>query len=225
MLRILTTTEVLQVRAAAGPTPTGLRDRAIVALAYGCGLRAAEISAADCRDVDFRHCTITVPTAKQRGARRRRTVPIPALAQCDLRDYLTAARPALITTAPRHVRALILAADRGQVRRGHRISRQSIRYRVKALFRRAGIDVDGCCCHALRHAFATHTLHGMRARTGNGGWAPADAQRQLQLLLGHESLRSTGIYFDVGQEELAATVNRCHPWGRPVQLTLGEVDQ
>lgn len=226
MNRILSPQDVARIRGATTDTPAGLRDRAVIALAYGCGMRAGEILAANLADLDFQRSTIRVTTLKQRGRKRERVLPLPQLARADLRDYLVRGRPALLDGRPTDQPALILGAWRGHMRLltsgpnagaysgdDARWTGGALRIRLKACFRRAGVDVQGCGCHALRHAYATHLLQAMLD-------TQRDALRQVQLLLGHEKLSSTGIYLDVTQEKLEAAVNAAHPWAHAQQLTL-----
>ena len=164
----LTPLEITRVRAQTTDTPAGLRDRAIIALAYGCGMRTCEIIAADADDLDFDGATILVRTAKQRGKRRERTLPLPPLAQTDLAEYLARGRPRLAARA----RPLILPDFRGQPSLpgvACRISPQSIRSRIGRCFALAGVDGS---MHALRHAYATHILAALVAEP--------DALRRVQ---------------------------------------------
>jgi len=210
MPRLLTALEISRARSCCRHTPAGQRDRVIIGLAYGCGMRSREIAAAKVTDLDLSRATITVATAKQRR-RRSRTLPIPALVQEDLRGYLMIARPILL--AGRDSQLLIIARTQ-QRAAAPACSTQTIRSRVKRALRTAGVDEDGCCTHALRHAYATHILRALDT---------TDNLRRVQLLLGHESLSSTGHYLDVQEDELAAAVYQAHPWARARQLTLEEV--
>ncbi len=169
--------------------PTGLRDRAVLELMYGTGLRVSELAALESLNINLRQGVLRV---RGKGDKER-LVPIGEEARHWLERYLAEARPTLVGR-----RALSqLFVDR----RGEPLNRQQVWYAIKQLARRAGIDAAQVSPHKLRHAFATHLLnHG------------ADL-RALQMMLGHSSLSTTQIYTLVAREGLKKLHALHHPRG------------
>jgi integrase/recombinase XerD len=172
-------------------TPAGLRDRAILELLYGSGLRISELTGLDVDDVDPEAGSVRV---LGKGAKERE-VPVGSFAREALDAYLTRARPALARANTRG--ALFLNA------RGGRLSRQSCARLLGGYVRRAGID-RRVTLHTLRHSFATHLLEG-----------GADV-RVVQELLGHASVATTQIYTLVTTRHLRDVYERSHPRARRV---------
>ncbi len=158
-------------------TPQGLRDRAILELLYGGGLRISELGALNVRDIDS-HEGASIVHGK--GAKER-LVLFGRAAIGALEHYLEAGRPSL-AMGPEH--ALFLN------RSGGRLSPRSVQLLIKQHALRAGIAQD-VWPHLLRHSFATHLL--------DGG---ADL-RIVQDLLGHSSANTTQIYTHVSQARQA----------------------
>ena len=170
-------------------TPLGLRDRAMLELMYGAGLRVSELVELAAGAVNLRSGVLRV---LGKGSKER-LLPIGEEAQHWLQRYLDAARPGL--ARGRQPQALFLS------RLGEGMSRQMFWYSVKQLAVRAGIPAERVSPHTLRHAFATHLLnHG------------ADL-RALQMLLGHSSLSTTQIYTFVAREGLKRLHALHHPRG------------
>jgi integrase/recombinase XerD len=171
----------------AGERPCDRRERAILALLYGTGLRVGEALALDRTDLDLEDGLVWVRHAK---GGKDRAVPVGPVTRGDLEAYLRLARPRL-------------AAGRGSVAvflnpSGGRLSIQRFRQRLRALQREAGLfPIRGP--HALRHAFATHMLEG-----------GADV-RLLQELLGHAELGTTERYTHVDLRMLRKALARAHP--------------
>jgi integrase/recombinase XerC/integrase/recombinase XerD len=168
-------------------TPLEVRDRAMLELAYGCGLRADEVRSIDRDDVDFESESVRI---RGKGSKER-IVPIGEPAQQALRRYLETARPAL--------------ADRGMgetamfvSKRGRRLHTSDVRRRLERWVREAGLP-GGVSPHVLRHSFATHLLEG-----------GADL-RSIQELLGHSSVSTTQVYTRVEPERLRRQYARSHP--------------
>lgn len=166
--------------------PVGLRDRAILEVLYGSGLRVSELCEMDLDELDLRAGAITV----MGKGRKERRVPLspPAVDALDL--YVRAARPALCREDPPP--AVFLNT------RGRRIGPRGVRAMLERYMKADGAPVGP---HALRHAFATHLL--------DGG---ADL-RTVQELLGHEDLATTQIYTHVSAERLKSVYQRTHPRG------------
>lgn len=170
-------------------TLTGLRDRAILELLYGAGLRISELTGLDVDDIDLDDGFVRV---LGKGGKERE-VPVGSYAREAVAAYATRARPALATTATRG--ALFLNA------RGGRLTRQSCARLLGRYAKLASID-RRVTLHDLRHSFATHLL--------DGG---ADV-RVVQELLGHASVATTQIYTLVTREHLRAVYYTSHPRAR-----------
>jgi site-specific recombinase XerD len=167
-------------------TPLELRDRAMLELAYSCGLRAEEVVNLDADSPDFDGERLRV---EGKGGRTR-LVPIGEPAQHALRRYLERGRSALLDG--RDETALLLSKS------GRRLHPSDVRRRLERWVREAAI-VGGVSPHTLRHSFATHLLEG-----------GADL-RAIQELLGHSSLATTQIYTRVEPSWLRSQYARSHP--------------
>jgi len=173
------------VESAAGSTPRGLRDRALLELLYGSGLRASELVTLRLGDVDL-HGQFLVCRGK--GARER-LVPVGGGARRALRLYLETGRPAMVR-----------GKDPGTVflnHRGRPLSRQGLWTIVRALARRVGLR--RAFPHALRHSFASHLLEG-----------GADL-RSVQALLGHADIGTTEIYTHLPNDAVRRMYRQFHP--------------
>ncbi len=172
-------------------TDLGKRDRAILEMLYGTGVRVSELVKLDLRDIDFRGRTIRV-----KGKRRKeRVVPFGEPALHSLMRYLTEVRPAFLNNAPlaeRDGAAVFLNYQ------GTRITTRSVGRMVDKYIKIcAGIhDISP---HSLRHSFATHLLD-----------SGADL-RDIQELLGHARLSTTQIYTHVSMEKLIEVYDKAHP--------------
>jgi integrase/recombinase XerD len=170
-------------------TPTGLRDRAILEVLYGAGLRVSELTGLDVDDLDLEGGSVRVVG---KGGKERE-VPIGRHAQHAVGAYLSRARPSL--AAQRTRGALFLNT------RGGRLSRQACAKLLAVYATRAGIG-RRVSPHDLRHSFATHLLEG-----------GADV-RVVQELLGHASVATTQIYTLVTKEHLREVYYTAHPRAR-----------
>ncbi|MGH7742348.1 MAG: site-specific tyrosine recombinase [Candidatus Eiseniibacteriota bacterium] len=164
----------------------GLRDRAMLELAYASGLRVSELCALPRARIDLAERLVTV-TGK---GNKQRVVPFGAAAARALRDWLDRGRPQL---AP-HVRhdALFVNA------RGGALSRMGFWKILRGIARAAGLATR-VHPHALRHSFATHLLQG-----------GADL-RVVQELLGHASVSTTAIYTHLDRNYLREVHRSFHP--------------
>jgi integrase/recombinase XerD len=165
--------------------PQGVRDRALLELLYGSGLRASEVVGLRPADLDL-HGQFLVCRGK---GSRQRVVPVGARAREALRAYLDAGRPAI--AAGRDAGALFLN------RRGGPLTRQGLWLIVRRHARRLGLG--RAFPHALRHSFASHLLEG-----------GADL-RSVQALLGHADIGTTEIYTHLPSEAVRRMYNRFHP--------------
>ena len=186
----LTVEEVTSIVEAPGDaTPVATRDRAILELLYGAGLRISELVGLDVDDLDLDDAAVRV---FGKGSKER-LVPIGRMARDAVAAYLTRGRPALATGRSRA--ALFLNT------RGGRLTRQSCSRLLDAHRTRAGIT-RVVTPHDLRHSFATHLLEG-----------GADV-RVVQELLGHASVATTQVYTLVTTEHLRAAYYTAHPRAR-----------
>ena len=168
-----------------------LRDRALVELLYGAGLRVGETSALDVRDVDLHRGEVRV---MGKGGKER-VVPLPAAARESLGEYLDSRRAPGILAEP------LFPSLRPRDGRARRLGTRDIRRILKARARRVGI-ADRVHPHRLRHSYATHLLD-----------MGADL-REIQELLGHASLSTTEKYTAVSAERLISVYDKAHPRAR-----------
>ncbi|HEX5609055.1 MAG TPA: tyrosine recombinase XerC [Solirubrobacterales bacterium] len=167
-------------------TPLELRDRAMLELAYSCGLRCEEIVNLDADSVDFESEQVRV---LGKGSKER-ILPVGEPAQRALRRYLDRGRRALI--ADPCEQALFLSKS------GRRLSSSDVTRRLGLWTREAALAA-GVSPHALRHSFATHLLEG-----------GADL-RTIQELLGHASISTTQVYTRVDAARLRDSYAASHP--------------
>jgi site-specific recombinase XerD len=167
-----------------------IRDRAMLEIAYGCGLRAAELVRLDVTDV---HLEDRALRATGKGEKTR-TVPLGDPAADAIRRWLARGRPALVGPERGAAAEPALLVSR----RGRRLSTSDVRRRMDLWVRAAGLPSD-LHPHALRHSYATHLL--------DGG---ADL-RSIQELLGHARLSTTQVYTRVESSRLKTAYRRSHP--------------
>jgi integrase/recombinase XerC/integrase/recombinase XerD len=167
-------------------TPLELRDRAMLELAYSCGLRCEEIVNLDLGALDFETEQLRV---LGKGSKER-LLPVGEPAQKALRRYLDKGHHALATDPAEQ--ALFLSKS------GRRLSNSDVTRRLGLWTREAAL-VAGISPHALRHSFATHLLEG-----------GADL-RTIQELLGHASISTTQVYTRVDAARLRDTYAASHP--------------
>ena len=169
------------------PTPAGARDRAILEVLYGCGLRVSELVGLDMGDLYLPEGLIRV---LGKGSKER-VVPISGTALRVLEGYTSAARPEIACSGKVLSPAVFLNS------RGGRLSRQS----VHAIVARAGGAIGRADLHPhpLRHSFATHML--------DGG---ADL-RSIQEMLGHSDIGTTQIYTHVSSSHIREEYLAAHP--------------
>jgi integrase/recombinase XerD len=166
--------------------PDGLRDRALLELVYGAGLRVSEALGLTFSDVDLD--SLFVRVTGKRG--KARVVPLPRATAGWIERYIDAGRPRLVR---RPSSLLFLSA------RGLPLRRTTFALRLKDYSRAAGLGTIGP--HVLRHTYAVHLLRG-----------GADL-RAVQELLGHASLSSTQVYTQLDMEEVRKAHRLAHPRG------------
>ena len=186
--RVLGVAQVAALIGAPDDTPMGVRDRAILETLYAAGLRVSELVGLSLGDLQLeaRCCTVFGK------GRRQRLAPLGDPAVARLRRWLEQVRP---TWTPPGISDAVFVS-----RRGGRLTRQAVWYRIRHWGARAGI-AQQITPHVLRHSFATHLLEG-----------GADL-RVVQEMLGHADIGTTEIYTHVSRERLHALVESRHPRG------------
>ncbi|MFM1858527.1 MAG: site-specific tyrosine recombinase XerD [Pseudomonadota bacterium] len=166
--------------------PRGLRDRTMLELMYGTGLRVSELTELSMTALSLNEGLLRL-TGK---GGKERLVPFGAEAGHWLSRYLREARPLIL--GPRLSTAVFVTE------RGREMTRQYFWQLIQRYAEQAGIALR-LSPHSLRHAFATHLLnHG------------ADL-RAVQLLLGHSDISTTQVYTHVARERLAVLYAQHHP--------------
>ncbi|MBD3298819.1 MAG: site-specific tyrosine recombinase XerD [candidate division Zixibacteria bacterium] len=169
--------------------PHAIRNRAILGLLYGCGLRVSEAANLRLEEIDFDDGFLRV-----RGkGNRERLVPFGRRTADALNRYINGPR-----------RKLEASSNDDHVflsRRGKGLSRMGLWLVVKAAAKRAGITKP-ISPHTFRHSFATHLLQG-----------GADL-RAVQEMLGHQSVATTQVYTHLDRSHLTRVHSECHPLER-----------
>ena len=174
------------VETAGGTSPRAMRDRALVELLYGAGLRVSEAIGLVKASVDLDQRIVRVVG---KGSKER-LVPLGRPAADAVRRYMALGRPHLDR---RHRPDLFLNA------RGGALTRAGAFLILRRLADRAGLEPGRVHPHLLRHSFATHLLEG-----------GADL-RAVQEILGHASLATTQIYTHVSADRLRSAYAQAHP--------------
>jgi len=165
----------------------GERNKAILEVLYGCGLRVSELVNLQLSDLHFEEGFITV-TGK---GNKQRVVPLGKQATGQLRRYITEVRVHL--EIKRGYETFVFLNNRGA-----KLTRAMIFHIVKSLAESAGISKN-ISPHTFRHTFATHLVE-------NG----ADL-RAVQEMLGHSSITTTEIYTHIDREYLRQNILKFHP--------------
>lgn len=178
------------------PGKAGLRDKAILELLYGSGIRVSELVSLDIDSLDLSYGFLQV----WGKGNRERIVPVGKQTIKAINKYLTIARP--LWSRP-HEKALFVN------QRGGRLSDRSVRTLVKKYCRLAGVK-EILSPHGFRHSFATHLLdHGADLRV-------------VQELLGHKKISSTQIYTHVSRGKLRKVYYAAHP--RAKRNNISEIE-
>jgi site-specific recombinase XerD len=170
----------------------GLRDRAMLEMAYACGLRPGELLALDLTDLDL---SIGLVSLRRTKTDHQRNLPLTRPALHYLKLYLEQARPQL--TSPLSLNALWLSAN------GRRADPGVLRKRLSKVYKARQALGFAFTLYQLRHACATHLLQA------------GASLRHVQELLGHRDLSSTAIYTHITPLYLQAVHQRCHPRNLP----------
>jgi integrase/recombinase XerC len=169
------------------------RDKAIIELLYGCGIRNAELTGMNVEDIHWANEAILI-----RGkGKKQRYVPLGDAAALALRVYLTERSARLAASGAAHDTPALLLNLRLRGREA-RLTTRSVGRIVKriAILRGLSSDVHP---HTLRHAFGTHLLE-----------EGADL-RAIQELLGHERLSTTQRYTQLTNTQLQRVYDDTHP--------------
>ena len=170
-----------------GPSPSGIRNDALIELLYATGLRISELTALLIPAINLE---LGCVSAIGKG-NKQRIVPLGEVALQKLKTYLKHARPHLLKRSSQQV---FLNPS------GNALSRQACWKLLRRYAKKAGIR-QTISPHMLRHSFATHLLE-------NG----ADL-RAVQVMLGHADISTTQIYTEVSQSRLKQLHQRLHPRG------------
>ncbi len=173
----------------AAPDPKtlfGVRDKAMLEILYATGLRVSELVSLKLDDVDLE---VGFLRSMGKGSKER-VVPIGAVAQEAVQDYLLMARRLFLKGK--------MANELFITRRGSKMTRQGFWKILKAYALKANIS-NSISPHTLRHAFATHLLEG-----------GADL-RSVQEMLGHADISTTQIYTHILEERMREVHDRFHP--------------
>lgn len=163
----------------------GIRDKAMLEFAYATGMKVTEIIYLNVEDVNFEDSTVKCTSGK-----KSRIIPLGALAEKALKEYIEEARPIMVKSE--RDKALFVNVN------GGRLTRQGFWKIVKYYKEQAHIDKD-ITPHVLRHSFATHLLQ-------NG----ADL-KSIQAMLGHSDISSTQVYAQFSSPQLKNIYKRAHP--------------
>ena len=166
-------------------TPFDYRNKAMLELMYGTGLRVSELIQLSVYDIDFNNAFLRV---KGKGSKER-IVPIGEYALSALQQYLEVRHQLL---KKKQCDALFLNS------RGSAISRQGFFKNLKQILKEKGLD-SNISPHSLRHSFATQLLeHG------------ADL-RSIQVMLGHSDMATTKIYTHITNQKINHDYQENHP--------------
>ncbi len=163
----------------------GIRDKAMLEVAYATGMRVTEIISLNVEDVNIEESYITCNMGS-----KKRSIPLGSISLQSLVDYIEKARPILIKDE--NDKALFVNIN------GKRLTRQGFWKIVKYYKEQAHISKE-ITPHVLRHSFATHLLR-------NG----ADL-KSIQTMLGHSDISSTQVYMQFKNENLKDIYNKAHP--------------
>ncbi|MDG1884599.1 MAG: tyrosine recombinase XerD [Flavobacteriaceae bacterium] len=167
--------------------PQGQRNRAILEILYGSGIRVSELTNLSLSNLFFEEDMIRV----HGKGNKQRLVPMGGISKEFLEEYITETRK----------NQKISVKDKDIVflnRRGNGLTRQMIFTLIKDLAIKANVKKQ-VGPHTFRHSFATHLLE-------NG----ADL-RTIQILMGHESITTTEIYTHLDTQHLRSVIERFHP--------------
>jgi site-specific recombinase XerD len=176
IITIFTREEIKALYNACESDVLGMRDKAMISIYYGCGLRRNEGLNLDVNDILFNKNLVYVRKGKNY---KERYVPMTEGIKEELQNYIDFARTVLIKTS---TKALFLNQH------GNQLGSNGMAERLQGLKEKAEINKEAGL-HALRHSIATHLLQsGMELE-------------QIKRFLGHSSLESTQIYTHIKNEQ------------------------
>jgi len=167
--------------------PEGQRNRAIIEMLYGSGLRVSELANLKLSDIHEAEGFLRIIGK----GNKERLVPLGTSSLIQLNLYLKQIRPH-ITPKPGHEHAVFMSKN------GRRLNREMIFLIIKKLAMQAGIKKT-VSPHTFRHSFATHLVEG-----------GADL-RAVQEMLGHASITTTEIYTHIDRTYLKEVIANFHP--------------
>ena len=167
--------------------PQGQRNRAIIEVLYGCGLRVSELIDLKMSQI-FEQDEYIVVVGK---GNKQRLIPISQEALWQIHLYIEQTRSSQVVKP--HCEDILFLN-----RRGAKLTRVMIFYIIKDLCEKAGIKKT-VSPHTLRHSFATHLLEG------------GANLRAIQQMLGHESIDTTEIYTHIDRSTLRSEILNHHP--------------
>jgi len=183
----LTVAEVQQLYDVIENDLLGVRDKAMLAVYYGCGLRLNEGACLEIKDIDTTRKVLHVRKGKRY---KERFVPIAEKNFEEIKLYLDYARPQLIQEQKHEY--IFVDASKGRI-----MNRQSLYIRIKKLVKKAKIKKQAGT-HTLRHSIATHLLQsGMKLE-------------RIKEFLGHADLDSTQIYTHIAEGTTPLTIRWKH---------------
>jgi integrase/recombinase XerC len=174
--------------AAQGQKPLELRNRALLEILYGTGIRVSECANLTLEQVDFNARVLFI----HGKGNKDRYVPFGSFAEDALKDYLENSRTVLMEKYQKNHSYVFINHH------GEQLTTTGIEYILNQLIKKSSLSSD-IHPHMLRHTFATHLLN-------NG----AD-MRTVQELLGHSDLSTTQIYAHVTKESLQKNYRTFHP--------------
>jgi integrase/recombinase XerD len=184
---VLSQAEVTKLlESAKGGDAISLRDRALLEVMYGCGLRASEAIGLEIGDVDMRRGFVR-PHGK---GSKERIVPLGREAARAIERFLRAGRPELV--GERLERKLFVNF------RGGALTRQGLYKIIQRHAKAAGLE-GKMSPHTLRHTFATHLLSG------------GCDLRSVQEMLGHADVATTQLYTHLSRERIKEVYFKAHP--------------
>ncbi len=185
--QVLSYTEIKRLLdSATGADPIALRDRALLELMYGCGLRASEAVGLEVTDLDLRRGFVR-PQGK---GSKERIVPVGREAAAAATRYLRSGRGELVGTKPEGKLFVNF--------RGGPLTRQGLYKIIQRHAKAVGLD-GKMSPHTLRHSFATHLLTG------------GCDLRSVQEMLGHADVSTTQLYTHLSGERIKEVYFKAHP--------------
>lgn len=163
----------------------GIRDKAMLELAYATGMRVTEIISLNIEDVDIENEKVIC-----KSVLRQRVIPLGKMSVAALKEYIENARNVLVKQETEN--ALFVNLN------GKRLTRQGFWKIIKFYQEQAQITKD-ITPHTLRHSFATHLLQ-------NG----ADL-KSIQMMLGHSDISSTQVYMQFQNDGINDIYKKAHP--------------